>query len=91
MANAQTIRAVRGLLEPVARHRSLLASPTRTNIGGLRINIPPSQVPGRAAAWTCRWMMTLFAPMISSRRKDRSPILVVAQGAACLPWNAASV
>lgn len=45
----------------------LFASATRTSIGGLRVSIPPSQVPGRAAAWTCRLMMTLLAPMISNR------------------------
>lgn len=69
---AQTIRAI------------LFASATRTSIGGLRVSIPPSHVPGRAATWTCRLMMTLLAPMISSRRKERSPIFVVAPRR-CLP------
>ena len=45
----------------------LLASATRTSIGGLRDSIPASQVPGRAAAWTWRLMMTLLAPRISRR------------------------
>ncbi len=70
--SAQTMRAI------------LLASATRTSIGGLRDSIPPSHVRGRAEAWTCRLMMTLLAPMISSRRRDRSPILVVAPRR-CLP------
>lgn len=62
----------------------LFASATRTSIGGLRSGIRASQVPGRAAAWQCRLMMTLLAPMISSRRKERSPIFVVAPGR-CFP------
>jgi len=37
--SARTIRA------------GLLASATRTGIGGLRVGIPPGQVPGRAVAW----------------------------------------
>ena len=57
----------------------LLASATRTSIGGLRDSIPASQVPGRAEEWTWRLMMTLLAPRISRRRRDRSPILVVAR------------
>jgi len=62
----------------------LFARATRTNIGGLRVSKPPSQVPGLAAAWTCRLMMTLLAPMMSNRLRDRSPILVVAPSR-CLP------
>jgi hypothetical protein len=69
----------------------LFASATRTCIGGLRVSMPPSQVPGRAAVWTCRLMMTLFSRMISSRRKEHSPIFVVARGADCRRWNAGGV
>jgi hypothetical protein len=50
---------------------SLLVGATRTNVGGLRVSILPSHAPGRAAAWTCRLMMTLLAPMVSSRLRDR--------------------
>ncbi len=67
-------RAARDALGPVARHRSLFARATRTSVGGLRSSIPASQVPGRADAWQCCLMMTLLAPMISSSRKERSPI-----------------
>ncbi len=52
----------------------LLASATRVSIGGLRDSISPSHVPGRAAAWVCRLMMTLLAPMISSRLNERTEI-----------------
>ena len=45
----------------------LFASATRTSIGGFRVSIPPSHVPCRAEAWTCRLMTTLLAPMISGR------------------------
>ena len=64
--------------------RGVFASATRTSIGGLRDSIPPSHVPGWAAAWVCSLMMTLLAPMISSRRSDRSPIFVVAPSR-CFP------
>lgn len=64
--------------------RHLFASATRTSIGGLRVSIPPNHVPALALAWTCRLMMTLLAPIISSRRKDRSLIFVVAPRR-CLP------
>ncbi len=57
----QTIRAI------------LFASATRTSIDGLRGSIPPSRVPGLAAAWTWRLMTKLLAPMIRRLRKDRSP------------------
>lgn len=69
---AQTIRAI------------LLANATLTNIGGLRVSMLPSQVPGCAAAWQCRLMMKLLAPMISSLLRERSPILVVASNP-CFP------
>ena len=64
--------------------RGMFARATRTSIGGLRSSIPPSQVPDPAIGWTCRFMMTLLAPIISKRRKDRSPIFVVAPSR-CLP------
>jgi hypothetical protein len=48
----------------------MFASATRISIVGLRISIPPSLMPGLAAVWTCRLMMTLLTPMISNRRKD---------------------
>ena len=54
--------------------RGVFASATRTSIGGLRKSTPPSQVPDPAIGWTCRFIMTLLAPIISRRRKDRSPI-----------------
>ena len=54
--------------------RGMFASATRTSIGGLRKIIPPSQVPDPAIGWTCRFIITLLAPIISNRRKDRSPI-----------------
>lgn len=58
--------------------RGMLASATRTSIGGLRNNIPSSHLLGRVNGWTCRFMITLLAPMISNRRGDRPPIFVVA-------------
>ena len=63
--STQTIRAI------------LFASATRTGIGGLRSSIPPSQVPDPAIGWTCRFIMTLLAPIISNRRK-------IAPSAECL-------
>ena len=58
--------------------RGSFASATRTSIGGLRVRIPASHVPGLAAACTCRLMTTLLAPAISRRLSDRSHIFVVA-------------
>ena len=62
----------------------LFASATRTSIAGFLSSMPASQVPGRAEAWQCRLMMTLFAPMISNRLSERSPIFVV-DPRRCLP------
>ncbi len=43
--------------------------------GAVPLGVAPGQVPGCASLWTCRLMT---APMITRRRKDRSPIFVVA-------------
>jgi hypothetical protein len=65
------------------RAKDRLSSDIRIGPGG-DISIPSSHVPGLAEVWTCRLMMTLLAPMISSRLRERSPILVVA-ARRCLP------
>jgi len=39
----------------------------------LRVRIPPSQVPGRTSAWTCRLIVTLLAQMISRRFGQFTP------------------
>lgn len=63
------------------RGRALLfTNATRTSIGGLRIRIPCSRV----AAPSSRLMIALLAPMIGRRRRDRSPVFVVAPRR-CLP------
>ena len=62
----------------------LFASATRANIAGLRASRSPSHVPGCASRWVWRLIITLLAPMISSRLRDRSPIFVVAPRR-CLP------
>ncbi len=54
----------------------LLASATLTSIGGLRASILASHDPG-AAPLRARHTTSLLAPMIRSRRRDRSPIFVV--------------
>src|SRR3954453_14770467 len=61
-SKAQTMRAI------------LLASATRTSIGGLRASMRPSQ---HAAGPPLRpaQRATALAPMISKRRSERSPIL----------------
>jgi len=64
---ARTIRAIR------------FASATRPGIAGLRAGISAGHLPGRAAAWTCRLMMTLSVPMTGNRRRDRSPVFAVAR------------
>ena len=63
--------------------RGGFASATRIRIGGLRVSIPSSHVPGRAVAWTCRLTMTLLAPLISKRRKDRLPVTRQAPDGEC--------
>ena len=61
----------------------LLASATLTSIGGLRASILASHDPG-AAPLRARHTTSLLAPMIRSRRRDRSPIFVV-EPRRCLP------
>src|SRR3954447_27016309 len=62
--SAQTIRAI------------LLASATRTSIGGLRASMPPSHEPAGTPLRAAQ-RATALAPMISKRRSERSPILEV--------------
>ncbi len=80
----ETGRRLPGPLGPRRCAPSCSPAPPRTSIGGLRVSIPASHELGLAAAWTCRLMMTLLAPMISRRLSDRSPIFVVAPSL-CLP------
>lgn len=61
----------------------LFANATRTSMGGLRASMPASQLPAAAPLRAPQPTM-LLAPIISSRRRDRSPILVVAPRH-CLP------
>ena len=50
--------------------RGVFASATRIRIGGLRVSIPPSHVPGRAVAWTCRAVTATAADMADMADKD---------------------
>jgi transposase len=63
-SSAQTIRAI------------LLASATRTSIGGLRASMRPSHEPAGTPLRAAQ-RATALAPMISKRRSERSPILEV--------------
>src|SRR3954464_3409969 len=63
-SSAQTIRAI------------LLASATRTSIGGLRASMRPSHEPAGTPLRAAQ-RATALAPMISKRRTERSPILDV--------------
>src|SRR3954454_22574630 len=63
-SSAQTIRAI------------LLASATRTSIGGLRASMRPSHEPA-GTPLRAGQRATALAPMISKRRSERSPILDV--------------
>src|SRR3954454_1780272 len=63
-SSAQTIRAI------------LLASATRTSIGGLRASMRPSHEPAGTPLRAAQ-RATALAPMISKRRSERSPILDV--------------
>src|SRR5215210_6054209 len=63
-SRAQTIRAI------------LLASATRTSIGGLRASMRPSHEPAGTPLRAAQ-RATALAPMISKRRSERSPILEV--------------
>src|SRR3954470_13052951 len=59
-SSAQTIRAI------------LLASATRTSIGGLRASMRPSHEPAGTPLRAAQ-RATVLAPMISKRRSERSP------------------
>src|SRR4051794_5379041 len=63
-SSAQTIRAI------------VLASATRTSIGGLRASMRPSHEPAGTPLRAAQ-RATALAPMISKRRSERSPILEV--------------
>src|SRR5215217_5748193 len=63
-SSAQTMRAI------------LLASATRTSIGGLRASMRPSHEPAGTPLRAAQ-RATALAPMISKRRSERSPILEV--------------
>src|SRR4051795_3350036 len=63
-SSAQTIRAI------------VLASATRTSIGGLRASMRPSHEPAGTPLRAAQ-RATALAPMISKRRSARSPILEV--------------
>src|SRR3954465_14615364 len=63
-SSAQTIRAI------------LLASATRTSIGGLRASMRPRHQPAGTPLRASQ-RATALAPMISKRRSERSPILDV--------------
>ena len=43
--------------------RGVFAGATRIRIGGSRVSIPSSHVPGRAVAWTCRAVTATAADM----------------------------
>src|SRR4051812_31392528 len=63
-SKAQTMRAI------------VLASATRTSIGGLRASMRPSHEPAGTPLRAAQ-RATALAPMISKRRSERSPILEV--------------
>src|SRR4051794_19744139 len=63
-SSAQTMRAI------------LLASATRTSMGGLRASMRPSHEPAGTPLRAAQ-RATALAPMISKRRSERSPILDV--------------
>src|SRR3954471_9624914 len=63
-SSAQTMRAI------------LLASATRTSMGGLRASMRPSHEPAGTPLRAAQ-RATALAPMISKRRSERSPILEV--------------
>src|SRR5215210_3810820 len=71
-SSAQTIRAI------------LLASATRTSIGGLRASMRPSHDPAGTPLRAAQ-RATALAPMISKRRSERSPILLAHLGCLAEP------
>src|SRR3954466_12619326 len=70
----------------------LLAKATRTSIGGLQASMRAIQEPA-GAPWRAAQRRTALAPMISRRRRVRSPIFEVAPSF-CLPpvecWSGVS-
>src|SRR3954451_9533515 len=70
----------------------LLAKATRTSIGGLQASMRAIQEPA-GAPWRAAQRRTALAPMISRRRRVRSPIFEVAPSFCLLPvecWSGVS-